>query len=325
MRRILVIVALALAALVVAASVTDDPEAADAPSRVLVWTEDDSTPFAPLGTPSDRLTLTRATVVAEQDGLRVVIGRSTDTAAGNPRTIAVVNEADAVITSAATDGGRFVATAPSGERAIALWADGVDTATSVRLFRDTGVTAEPLPTDAATGRPYLVLLGSDVDGLHGYHLLDASGGVIEAVGVPEGGPWQTRGMLESERIAALRSLAAGEPVPVHDLPVRVWWYLRAPHGPGLGILDRFTRSGKVVSHIVEFPASDGSPLYAEMGALHGVGETVTIRMRVIGWPEIGGVVGVQFPDGSRQVAEGYVSHRKPRGAQLVAGQDDPDA
>ncbi|MEQ1699272.1 MAG: hypothetical protein ABMA25_04135 [Ilumatobacteraceae bacterium] len=114
-------------------------------------------------------------------------------------------------------------------------------------------------------------------------------------------------MLESERWERLRQLTDGEPAP-HYAVTLTWWQ---------GSRQDFDRSPNVIQlltteatpyWVAEFTV-DGRPLFAEFDR-PPAGEHATRRL--IGWPEIGGVVAIDG-DGQRVVAVQPVHWKRPRG------------
>jgi hypothetical protein len=167
-KRLVVISIASLALLVVAvsqASPDDDPNA-----RVLVWSAD-SRPTA--GADPSRLVLVDAQVLDERDGRRAVLGTEWTGAdqRASQRTVAIVDESDEVKISFPLDSNPG---ASMGIDGALLTIAGPEVA-SVRVFRDAGVTEEPVSVDPVSGTQFVLLLGSDV---HGHHHLDADGRVV---------------------------------------------------------------------------------------------------------------------------------------------------
>lgn len=168
MKRLVVISVAALALLAWAVSQATPDE--DQTTRVLVWSAD-SRPAA--GADPSRLVLVDAQVLDERDGRRAVLGTEwtgADQRRGQ-RTVAIVDESDEMKISFPLDSnpGLFM-----GIDDASLTIAGAEVQ-SVRVFRDSGVTEEPVSVDPVSGTPFVLLLGSDV---HGHHLLDADGRVV---------------------------------------------------------------------------------------------------------------------------------------------------
>lgn len=169
MKRLVVIsvAALALLAWAVSQATPDD----DQTTRVLVWSAD-SRPTA--GADPSRLVLVDAQVLDERDGRRAVLGTEW-TGAGqraSQRTVAIVDESDDVKISFPLDNNPGYSMGIDDAR-LTIAEPEVE---SVRVFRDSGVTEEPVSVDPVSGTQFVLLLGSDV---HGHHLLDADGRVVD--------------------------------------------------------------------------------------------------------------------------------------------------
>ncbi len=122
-------------------------------------------------------------------------------------------------------------------------------------------------------------------------------------------------MLESERIVCMRQLTAGEDVPEYRTDLRFWRWDRPVNElrRSLGL-----RGGPTITqHIVELVGTDGHLLYAEFGRLIGIDPQVRTDLLVLGWPELGGVIALRYPEGGRQVAEQPLTTRKPKRAVLI--------
>ena len=95
-------------------------------------------------------------------------------------------------------------------------------------------------------------------------------------------------MLESERWERLRQLTDGEPAPQCELALTWWQGRRHEADPTQSALKLLT-SEPTPLWVAEFTV-DGRQLFAEFDRLP---DTPRGELRLVGWPELGGVVAVE--------------------------------